>query len=319
MSVDLEIRTTISPGPSFFRRIHYLAASMERLKWSIGNFEIVVSVGSKNRRTNLYRTQPWSKFYPLIWRWVDPIQFTQLGYRATNRDRAWHMSRARNVMMVDSDVIFASDFSGLLRQIGESPSVRGVMAHFPPFGGNPGVDPVAWWERIFAGMGMPPPSHAFELTGWKEIEREEYRYSPAYFNGGMVVAPMALMEELFARFLEADDAVAALGKYRHHAQMSRTLAMYKAGVAFESLPMRYNFPNDKFFEKEYPDELKQVKIIHYLRREIIDREADFDSPDSVRRLVARNDLVGTNERFRQLIAELEPRVSSEEESLGAHV
>jgi hypothetical protein len=312
MPAYLELRTTISPGPSFYRRIHYLAASIARFGGRLKDFEIVVSVGGNEPRENLYRTQSWSKLYPIIWRWVNPDDYARLGYRATNRDRAWHMSRARHVMIVDSDVIFMTDFSDLLLQIENSPAVCGVMAHFPPFGSKSGVNPFAWWERLFREIGLSPPSHMFELSGWKISGNNDYRYSPAYFNGGMVVAPVELMEELFAFLPEADDALAVVGEFRHKAQIARTLAMYKAGVAFRTLPMRYNFPNDLFFDKAYPDEVNQLRILHYLRRDIVDRARDFESPAAIRQLVVRTDLVGTNEKLRKLIAVLEARVANEE-------
>ena len=312
MSLHLEVRTTIRPESSYFRRIHYMAASLMRLGGRLRDFEIVVSVGGNEPRENLYRTQPWSKHYPIIWRWVDPVEYARLGYRATNRDRAWHMSRARHVMMVDSDVIFMREFSDLMRRIEESPAICGVMAHVPPWGVEPGQDPHAWWKRLFEAFGVAPAPHTFEHSGWGSMfDIEPYRYSPAYFNGGMVVGPVELMEEMCMLFSKADDSIAAVGNFVYKAQIARTLAMYKAGVPVRSLPVRYNFPNDRRFERAYPYELDDLRILHYLRCDAIDRNRDFASPSMVRQMLARNDLTGANEKLRGLIASMEWRVASE--------
>ena len=120
MKYLLELRTTISPTPSFFRRIHFLAASLRDLGGALADHEIVVSVGG-GQPENYYRTQPWSNRYPLIWRPVDPEAYARLGYRAINRDRAAHLARGTFVMVVDADVIFLNDFSPLIDDLRADP------------------------------------------------------------------------------------------------------------------------------------------------------------------------------------------------------
>src|SRR4029077_510714 len=133
MSSPLELRTTISPTPYFFRRIHFMVASLRALGGRLADHEFVVSVGSNDPRQNLYVTQPWSNLYPITWRWVDPKAYARLGYRATNRDRAAHMARGCYVMLVDADVMFCRDFSELLDELEVQPAIAGVMAHASPF------------------------------------------------------------------------------------------------------------------------------------------------------------------------------------------
>src|SRR4051812_37184900 len=122
----LELRTTISPTAYFFRRIHFLAASLRALGGRLADHEFVVSIGGDQPRQDLQVTQPWSNLYPIIWRWVDPEAYVQLGYRATNRDRAAHVARGRYVMIVDADVLFCRDFSELLDELEAEPAIAGV-------------------------------------------------------------------------------------------------------------------------------------------------------------------------------------------------
>lgn len=288
-----------------------MAASLERLGISFESHKIIVSVGGPEPQTNLYESLPWSLAYPIVWRWVTPEAWQRDGYRATNRDRAAYPASSDVVMLADSDVIFVDGISDLLERVRSRPAVYGVMAHVPPFLKIEGVDPRAWWARLFTAFDVEPPPHDHELSRGQSLS-DCHRYSPAYFNGGMVIGPGDLMDALLGHFAAADKTVAELGTFRHVAQIARTLAMYKAGVPIRLLPMRYNFPNDEFFETTFPEELTELRILHYLRQGPVHKKRDFESAEAVATLIDRKDLVGANERLRQLLAELEPIVRSRE-------
>ena len=322
----LELRTTISPTPYFFRRIHYLAASLQDLGDGLGEHEIVVSVGGEAPRENLFRTQPWSNRYPILWRWVDPEAYARLGYQATNRDRAWHMARARFVMIVDADVIFMDDFSELLGEIAARPAVCGVMANKSPFLTSP--DPAGsprprrsdrgWWRLLAQSFDIPdlPAEHGYagaNVSYVKEGLRERMgEPAPAYFNGGMVIGPAEMIEEMCALYPAAEDAVDRVLTSYFRPQLARTLAIYKAQLPYRLLPQRYNFPNCPLFDQAYPLELERIRMLHYLRTDIVHRDRDFQDAESVSRLLRRTDLTGSNERLRRRVAGLHARVAAEE-------
>lgn len=324
MKYLLELRTTISPTPSFFRRIHFLAASLRDLGGALADHEIVVSVGG-GQPENYYRTQPWSNRYPLIWRPVDPEAYARLGYRATNRDRAAHLARGTFVMVVDADVIFLNDFSPLIDDLRADPAIVGVMAHTSPFINPPDLTPdfahraaVAatdedLWQMLAQHHGAPLPALDQVYSGWGATAKDPaHRLAPAYFNGGMVLGPAAMMEAMFAGYAAAESAVDAVMTSYFRPQIARTLSCLKAGLPCRSLPLRYNFPNDPLFERLAPAEAEAASILHYLRTAVVHRDDDFRDRESVERLVARRDLSGSNERLRQRIAELSETVLSEE-------
>jgi hypothetical protein len=323
MKYTVEIRVTISPTPRFFRAIHYMAASLRAIGGLLTDHEIVVSVGGNSRRENLYRSQAWSNRYPILWRWVDPVAYAAMGYRATNHDRAWHMSRSRFVMIADADVIFLRDFSELLSSIETSPAVCGVMAHVSPFLQTPTlVDPSAaaadspasvYWRLLAQRFGITNLPLKYQYTGWKVMfEREGHQFGPAYFNGGMVLGPTDLMEEMLASYPAAEGAVDSVMDSYFRPQLARTLAIYRARLPHKVLPLRYNFPNDPRFDDAYRDELPKISVLHYLRTEIVDREKDFMDAKCSARFIARTDLRGTNELLRRRIAELHDTVVAEE-------
>lgn len=325
----LEIRTTISPTPFFFHRIHYLAASLRQLGGKLADHEIVVSVGGTENRQNLYRTQPWSNDYPIIWRLVSPEMYAARGYDATEDDRTSHLARAELLMLVDADVLFVGDVRDLLDDVESSSAIYGVMAQISPFMRHPELPPQEWWQILAEEFGIGSLPLEYEHCGWKcTFSDEMYRHSPAYFNGGMIVGPTALMEDMFSWIPSAlravDSVIARYSEQQPHAmwddsrsmvyfrpQIARTLAMYKASLPRRIAPLRYNFPNDERFAAVYPNELSDIRIVHYWRLDGVHRDRDFMNAESIAGLIGRTGLSGANEILRRRIEELHESVSSE--------
>jgi len=303
MSAALEIRVPISPTPDFFRRIHFMAASLQALEQSIGAYVLVVCVGADVEPADLYQTHPWSERYPIIWQWADRERFRRDGYWETSREIFRQPIQGRVVMCADADVIFVRDFSPLLRELELDPAVAGVIAHAPPIRGP---ELAELWPRLCRGYGVPIPPPIHEYTGWNFMTID--RMTPVYYNFGMVLMPAPLMERLAPEIEPADHFVDATLETFFRFQLALTLAIQKIGLPTRALPLRYNFPNDPQFDQKYPAELAELRILHYLRCEIVHRERDFKDLGSVRRLVERKDLLGSNEVLRQTLAKLEATV-----------
>lgn len=77
--------------------------------------------------------------------------------------------------------------------------------------------------------------------------------------------------------------------------------------------MRYNYPNDPRFDSRYLEELKNIRVLHYLRCEIIHRERDFISLGNVASLITRQDSSGSNESSGNMSLNFYPIVVAEEE------
>ncbi|MEO6969355.1 MAG: class I SAM-dependent methyltransferase [Chthoniobacterales bacterium] len=307
MSVELEVRVPISPTPDFFRRVHFLAASLRQLERSIGSYLLVVCVGGDVEPHDLYEAEPWSKNYPIIWRWANREKFRRDGYWETSREIFRQPMHGRIIMCVDADVIFVRDFSDLLQELLAAPAVAGVIAHAPPVRGPALVE---LWPRLCAGYRVPLPPAIHEYTGWSFMTHD--RMTPVYYNFGMVLMPAGLMAAVSAEMEPADDFVNANLETFFRFQIALTVAIQKAGLPSRALPLRYNFPNDPQFDARYPDELSEIRILHYLRCEIVHREENFRSLESVAALIARSDLRDSNEILRRRLAELYSLVEEEE-------
>jgi hypothetical protein len=307
MDYDLEVRVPISPTPDYFRRIHFMAAALRRLGGDMGPHLFVVCVGGDVERFDIAAAQPWSQNYPIIWHWADREKFRRENYWETSRDVFRQLTRGRVVMFADADLLFVRPFRELLGEFGGAPAVAGVIAHAPPVRG-PSLGEL--WPRLCQSYGAPVPKAIHEYTGWNFMTEDQF--TPVYFNFGMVLASASAMENLGREIIAADHFVSAnLETFFRH-QIALTLAIQRTGVSSRALPLRYNFPNDPQFDQKYTDELAQLRILHYLRREMVDRERDFASLGAVERLIARTDLIGSNEVLRVTLAELYPIVAAEE-------
>jgi hypothetical protein len=75
------------------------------------------------------------------------------------------------------------------------------------------------------------------------------------------------------------------------------------------LPLRYNYPNQPEFDLARSGELESIRFLHCLRSQIVQREADFATMETIEKMAARTDLSGSNELFRRRFAELLPSVA----------
>jgi hypothetical protein len=121
-----------------------------------------------------------------------------------------------------------------------------------------------------------------------------------------------MMEKISAEIVAADDYVNRRLTTFFRFQIALTLAMQKHGLTSRALPLRYNFPNDWRFDEKYPKDLADVRILHYLRCELVDREKDFNNLANVEALIRRRDLRGSNEVLRRRLDELYPMIAKEE-------
>lgn len=309
----IEVRVVISPTPFFFRRVHFLAASLKTLA-DMGPYEITVAVGEDVEPYNLYAAQPWSQRYPLTWRWVDREAFRRDSYWETSREVFRQHGAARFVMHMDADCIFIRSVRPLLDELERHPALAGVIAHSPAFAiGEHPETPNESWRRLFDLYGVPqaPPIH--ETTGWGILTDDpERRFTPPYFNFGMIVGPYELMDKLNLDMIQADLFAAEHVKTNKRFQIGLTLAIQKHRIPVRILPFRYNFANDPRFDERYADELARIRVLHYTRKKIVNRDRDFESLEAVEAFLARTDLTGSNEVLRRKIAKLYPMVREEE-------
>lgn len=296
----LEVRIPISPRPDYFMRVRLIAMSIREY---YRDAVIQVSVGADIEPYDLAQALPWSSELGVEWAWVPRPEFnswrdTAHPYIATMMQRFRGPFGAENVLMLDADVIALKPFD---EPFAAGDSISGVMAHGSPFAAVHRKQ----WTSLFRGYGLGDPGFEHEHSGWGTmIFDPAVQLSPPYFNTGVLFAPVALLEKLYPVYMDALDYVRASMDSYYFEQLALTLAMERAGLPATILPARYNYPNQANFDEHWPGELADLRLLHFLRTEIVHRDRDFVDFRALGGLVQRHDLTGSNELLRKRIAHL---------------
>ena len=300
-STSLEVRIPISPRTHYFNRVRLITQSIREF---YPEAIVRVTVGSETAPYDIGAAERWSRQLGVEWVWV-PLersaewQGTANPYIATMMERFRPPFRGDHVMMLDADILPIRPFDELFRR---DDAMLSMMAHASPF-----RDHIRDWRNIFAAYGLADPTFEYELSGWGAMTLDpSRRYAPPYFNTGMVLAQAQIYERLYEPYMTALRFVREHLNSYFFEQIALTLALVKEGLPFETLPLRYNFPNQPAFDQAYPGELENVSLLHFLRTQIVDREREFQTMETLTNLVARTDLVGSNEVLRRRVAELLP-------------
>lgn len=297
----IDILVPISPRPSWWIRAELLAASFRRyyqnarVHLSIGaDWSNPTEVAHLNAGLARWKANPLN-----AWSTVATTDFMRwAGSRSpflATMDARFSTDHLRGdfVIIADCDILCVKPF----HEFFQTNAVHGVMAHVAPL-------PEADMKYLYVIDEAPWPSQLFPFSG-NGIMGPPNAVSAWYANSGFIFASRAIFERLIEPYHEA------IWRMRHGMrdsywfdQLALALAVAKSKVPKGILALRYNFPNQNEFDHYHPDELANVRVLHYLREDTIHRERDFADVNALRRLVARTDLVGSNEVLRQTVAEL---------------
>lgn len=299
---SLEVRIPIGPTPSMINRVHLIALSIQSLGPEYKNVKIRASVGSVG---NFTIDAPWAEKLNVEFSKVDQTSMRKWAGRANPNiptmvyDRyLTDMPHSTYILMLDADVLAVRPFDELMTAFA-SP-VQAVMAHTSPFNDN------HRWKEILGENYQRFGEH--EVSGFGIMEHDENRrLSPPYFNTGVVLMTQTLFRP-YLRNLHAsclDELSHVLNSYFVD-QIALTNAIIEGAVPYSTLPIRFNFPNQAEFDRKYPEDLADVRFIHFLRSDVINRDRDFESIAAIEKLVMRKDLKGSNEALRARVEELLP-------------
>lgn len=299
-----EFHVPISPTPDFLCRIHYLAASLQLFSGlREDDYRIVVTVGDA-QRVDLDALCPWTRDFPLEWRWVAPEKFDRWWYFATAYQRYCYDFNAETVVMLDGDVLVTGCLAGAIDAVRDTQRLAAVPGYFSPFYLAPEhleqASPVEWWTRICGMAGVPVPSFETEHPGWNQMQAanpkhvDQLRFSPPYPNAGVVMASAATTKRIGEHIFADIDLVNSVSRTALTGQVALTLAISRLGLEWAPLPLRYNFQNIPWVFDTHPEERAEIRVLHFLDTGEVDRVRDFRSYDVIEQLFDRPGLHGIN-------------------------
>lgn len=301
--MTLDIRIPISPTPSFFNRTRLLAASIRQfypdaiVRAYIGCEAHEAAKWQVKARWHLPDIHVHFIPQPAFDMWAG----TRSPHLATMNARFQNPWPGTHVIIADADILCIRPFPELFL---EEQAIQGVQAHVAPLSNDD-------WMRLFrmCSAGYPVFAHAYSGEG---IMGPIGRSAPWYVNSGMVFACRGSFHRICAHY---PDVIEIMRRNMRDTywfdQLALAVGAARAGGKKLVLQPRYNFPNQRGFDEAYPDDLADIRFLHYLRTDTIDRDRDFASLDAMLRLVDRTDLDGSNEVLRQRVEELLPLIQPE--------
>jgi hypothetical protein len=208
------------------------------------------------------------------------------------------------VVLGNADTLAVARCDELLERVVTEQIVAGAIVH-GPLQFPDGVTPAAGWgylaRRVFGrDVDLDYLTLLPNVDGVTDP-------TPYYVNGGVVLMARSVFDRLHPVYCRLEPQVARLlvnPMFSHQASLA--LAILQTQVPRLAIDIRYNFPNDVRADDLYPDDLADVRTIHYLRTTEFDRRQIFVDADVFDRFLALP-LAGSNAVMQQRVRELTGR------------
>lgn len=262
MKLDFLICGT--PNDAFCSQIAFYKLCLEKLGGDYRNARLVAVFGDHSAESIPSRWEPYFKNIEIVW--AHQVGESNPGYRAQHFQRFEIMRpNADMVFICDADTAILRPLDELIAQCKQKPSIFGVIAqHHIPFEQT--------WQEL-----------AYKIIG-KSIDIK-YRYAllpcdapnqaPFYINYGFLAGPPNLLHQLYCAELVLDEKVTEHTDSFWAPQICVALAVELMNIPAQAISMRYNYPNDRLADQLYPDEMNNIAIFHYQRRQFFDRHKIF--------------------------------------------
>jgi hypothetical protein len=288
--VSVEIHIPISPRSSFFVMVHFFAASLRQRGGAFRDAKIVVSVGEDCEPFDLERSHPELSRYGVSWRWADRMAFREQSYFAT-AFRRWRDFESDYVVMADADTLVLGDISEALRWLEGPQSICGVIATYPPFmaRGDGNTDAVRWPE-LFKRAGLPPPPFDSVHPGFGHLydASQGIREAPPYYNYGFLLGTREAMKTLAGTFESDHQICLDYMKTDLAAQAALALSIVRNGIAYSSLPVRFNMWSLPAYARAFPDDFSDARLLHYLADGVFAKSRDIENLTILKDWLLRN-------------------------------
>ena len=300
--MPLEFRIPISPTRGFFSQIRFFNFALRRLGSPYDSARLRIVVGDNCDIDAVRAQNDWSSSYNIVWHAVPADIFDRYGIWGTAN---WRLilppEDAEVIVLSDADTVLTGAIDPLPVTIPNiAPVIAGHMAHFPPPVANqvPDTSGADFWPWLFAALGVPVATfdHRYSMDG-----EGRFPAIPAYFNLGFIALNRPALEVFGSQIMAEEQRIAALTESNMRCQLAMTTIAYRANMEIVSLPAEYNLANDLRHLTHIGD-MNDVRVIHYLRNEEMDRSRDL-LPENIRDFVARRLSNPVNVRIQDLARE----------------
>jgi hypothetical protein len=270
----LEFRVPISPTPGFFSQVRAFEFALWRLGPPYSTARLIVCVGDNCDLEAVRAANAWSG-NRVRWEAVPRSVFDEFGIHGT-ADWRWLLppGDADLIILSDADTVLLRDIDPMLATMTlDRAAVRGHMAHAPPpsvGGGLP--DGKGYWPALFTRFGAAWPD---QLFSYSMDENGLFSQAPAYFNLGFVACSPAALSIVGGQIFEFQREFMREIDSNMRCQIAVSVLSHRNSIDVNVLPASYNAANDLVHLRNNYISSSDIRVLHYLRNDEIDRSTIF--------------------------------------------
>jgi hypothetical protein len=175
------------------------------------------------------------------------------------------------VILCDADTLILGSIDHVIQQLYYGYPVSGVIAHYPP---SCFEDSNKDWQSIskkLTNKSITLP-YNYTLMNSNELAIKNHPKSPFYLNHGFLAFQSDALKEFSTQYVKMRKLVCEIINPPFFAgQIALTLTVNDLGWQGDTLSMKYNFPNDEKALKLHAYESQDIRVLHYLRENNINR------------------------------------------------
>lgn len=291
-----------SPTASFFSQIAMFELAVRRRTWRFFTPQVIAVFGDTPDDETYDKWRP--HIQNVVKVFLPSDQSTTGDYM---RQVDWRFrvvpTDADITIFCDADTIVVGDVEDMASMVTTEQSVAGVIAHYH-FPGSSPLSPQRQWDTISTSLIGRAMTFPYQYTLSPTQFPPEQRKAPFYLNFGAVFVAGPILERLARRYLDLRPKVSYItnGSYMS-AQIALALAVEAEEIPRRALRMAYNFPNDPIADERYPEELADVRILHFLRQKQVQRAKIFATPREFARFLELP-LEGSNHALQTFVQDL---------------
>lgn len=276
----VEFRIPISPTQSFYDQVRLFEFGLRRSGPEASNATLRVCVGGDVDLEEIIAANLWSKGRNVVWERVPDSTYSRHWiYGTANWRLAQGPGYADIIVLCDADSVFLRSVALVFRDLPKDrPAMMGVMAHYPPpeTPGLPHPKTEQFWPELLKSHNIDPPTEWYQYSMGADPEGKPLPASPPYFNLGFIVLNRQAAE-IIAPYVEPmEDTLLSTGASPMRCQISLTLNCLRLGVDMIPISAAYNCANDHRFMDQHSLTVADVKVLHYLRTDEVERGRILD-------------------------------------------
>jgi len=295
-----------SPNDNFYSQIAMFRLALDSLGGIYKGASIIVVLSDEDVS---YISNRWASYFGDTTRfiWAAP-QIRQRGdYIYAQNIARWEYDYDDYdiVIFCDADTLLVDTVDDLLAKMQQTQAVMGTIAHYPFFRI---VDDGSYqiWNKLanrYIGKSL---DFEFRYTLVSDDTSFELAKSPFYLNYGFVVLSPKIIRTIANTYLSIRSKLASDAGLEFPifaSQIALTLSLAAHDIPNRAIGLRYNFPNDSMADRLHQKELEDVRLIHYLRTDIFDRQLIFIDESNFNDFLSL-ELNGSNKVFQEHVRKL---------------